>query len=66
VLKLGVVSQEDVLHLFERLFWVLFEFNEVGDVDELLERILLDFLFGTRGSESALSGCIAKSATTSG
>lgn len=66
VLQLGVVSQEDVLHLFERLLRVFFEFHEVGDVDELLERILLHFLFGAGGSESALSSGISESTAAGG
>lgn len=66
VLELGVVSQENVLNLFEAVFWVLFEFDEIGDVDKLLERILFDFLLGPGGSESALSGSTSKSAASSG
>ena len=45
-LQITVVSQQDVLAFFLDLLWVGLELYQVRDVDQFLERVLLDLLFG--------------------
>ena len=46
VLKVGVVTQEDVLALLFDFGWVGLKVDQVLDVNELTERVLLDLLLG--------------------